>query len=194
VYQEIAIPNNNEEEFIQIASKLGIKRLCFLYDFDKFSRHDLEIEVGFVVNHNNMHKAIQKSKFLVVKSSDKDRFFIESNKIKLIYGFEELQKKDYLHQRASGLNHILCELTKKNKVAIGFCYSMLLSKKPSASSILIGRMMQNIALCQKYKVKTIIGSFSDKPFDLRAPHDVISLFAMLGMDGKKIKESLTLHL
>ena len=189
MYQEIAIPNNNEEEFIQIASKLGIKRLCFLYDFDKFSRHDLEIEVGFVVNHNNMHKAIQKSKFLVVKSSDKDRFFIESNKIKLIYGFEELQKKDYLHQRASGLNHILCEIARKNDVAVGFSYSSLFNKNSQLTSLLMGRMTQNIALCKKYKVRTVIGSFSSNPFEMRAPHDIKSFFTMLGMEQKVARNS-----
>ena len=41
-------------------------------------------------------------------------------------------------------------------------------------------MMQNIALCQKYKVKTMIGSFSEKPFDLRASHDVMGIFKLLG--------------
>ena len=45
-------------------------------------------------------------------------------------------------------------------------------------------------LCQKYKVKIVIGSFSEKPYELRASHDIASLFAMLGMDNKKIKESL----
>jgi len=55
---------------------------------------------------------------------------------------------------------------------------------------MISFVMQNIALCQKYKVKTVIGSFSEKPFDMRAPHDVESLFFLLGMDGRRIKESL----
>jgi RNase P/RNase MRP subunit p30 len=55
-------------------------------------------------------------------------------------------------------------------------------------------MMQNISLCQKYKVRTAIGSFAEYPFHLRAPHDIISLFIMLGMDTKKIKESLNLDL
>ena len=135
---------------------------------------------------------MQQSKLLVAKSSDKDRFFIESKKIKLIYGFEEIYKKDYMHQRASGLNHIICELASKNNVAIGFSYSSLFNKNSADTPLLIGRMMQNITLCQKYKVKTIIGSFSEKPYDMRAPHDVISLFTMLGMESKKIKESLNL--
>lgn len=198
--RDIAIAKNNEVEFVEITQRLGIKKLYFLYDFDEYNaeklqkklenlnHHSVSIETGFIVNQKNISKAAQHSKLLVAKSSDKDRFFIESKKVKLIYGFEETGKKDYLHQRASGLNHILCELASKNNVAVGFSYSRLFKDAPSAA--LIGRIMQNIGLCRKYKVKTVIGSFSEKPYELRAPHDIMSLFAMLGMNAKNAKESL----
>lgn len=194
---EIVVPKNNEVEFIEISLKLGIRKILFLYNFDYYTNSiqkkleslkenkNINVENGFIVNQKNLNQAFKVSKLLVVKSSDKDRFFIESKKIKLVYGFEEVQKKDYLHQRASGLNHIICELANKNNVVIGFSYSSLFGKSREESSRLMGRMMQNISLCKKYKVKIITGSFSEKPFDLRAPHDVISLFAMLGMDIKK---------
>lgn len=201
---DIVLPKDNEIEFIEIASKLGIKKLYLLYDFDEYDEDEnkkklnlienkkINFEIGFIVNQKNINKAFQLSKLLVAKSSGNDRFFIESKKIRLLYGFEEVPKKDYLHQRASGLNHILCELARENDVAVGFSYSSLFNNKnTSITPTVIGRMMQNIALCQKYKVKTIIGSFSEMPFDLRSQYDVTSLFTMLGMDGKKIKESLT---
>ena len=136
---EIVTPNNNEAEFVEIASKLGIKKLYFLYDFDEYNKEktkekleliknhqNTNIKIGFIVNQKNINKASQQSKLLFAKSSDKDRFFIESKKIRLIYGVEKSYKKDYLHQRASGLNHTICELAKKNNVAIGFSYSSLL--------------------------------------------------------------------
>ena len=119
---------------------------------------------------------------------------IESKKIKLIYGFEGVNRKDFLHQRASGLNHTLCELAKKNNIIIGFSYSSLINKSSQDSSLLIGRMMQNISLCRKYKVKTIIGSFSEKPYEMRSPHDIINLFKLFGMDGRGAKESVSYHL
>ena len=199
---DIVIPKNNEAEFIELASKLGFKKITFLYEFDDFSKEnkknqmhiknkDMRIGIGFIANPKNISNALGHSKLIVAKSSDKDRIFIESRKIKLIYGFEELQKKDYLHQRASGLNHIECRLAKKNNVSIGFSYSSLLSKN---NSLLIGRMIQNISLCQKYKVKTIIGSFSSKPYEMRAPHDIISLFTMFGMNGKIVRDSISYDL
>lgn len=194
--EDIAIPNGNEAEFAEIASRLGYKKMCFLYDFDGYdiekeakklehirTKQNMPIEIGFIVNQRNMDKASKHSRLLVAKSSDKDRMLVESKKIRMIYGFEDAQKRDYLHQRASGLNHILCDLAKKNEVAIGFSYSSLLGKDKIRSSILIGRMMQNIRLCQKFKVKLIIGSFSNNPYCMRAPHDVTALFKLLGINS-----------
>lgn len=195
MFREIVMPKNNENEFIEIASKLGIKKLHLLYDFDEYiiknqkisslkENKNISIETGFVVNQKNLNKAVKFSKLLAVKSSDNDRFFIESKKIKLIYGLEESNKKDYMHQRASGLNHILCEIAKKNNVAIVFSYSSLFNENKSMSSILIGRMMQNIQLCKKYKCNVVIASFAENPFHLRAHHDIKSLFYLLGfVDG-----------
>mgnify|MGYP001576068348 FL=1 len=201
--RDIAIPRNNEAEFLELASKLAMKKLCFLYDFDKCNQEEIQkkidlitnhksitVETGFMVNQKNINKASKQSKLLIVKSSSMDRIFIESKKINLIYGFDEIQSKDYLYQRGSGLNHIICELAKKNNVAIGFSYSSLFNKNTRLISLLMGRMMQNISLCQKYKVKTIIGSFSENPYDLRSFYDITSLFTMFGMDSKNIKDSL----
>ena len=202
MFSDIVMPKNNEAEFIEVAAKLGIKKLYFLYDFDGYNEEKIQLKlneiknktvgigVGFVVSRNNLDKSGKKPKFLFAKSSEKDRFFIESKKIKLIYGFEDLHKKDYLHQRASGLNHVMCELAKKNNVIVGFSYGSLLNKDSLETSLLIGRMSQNISLCRKYKVKTMIGCFSSSAFDLRAHHDVISLFKVFGMDGNIAKSSL----
>lgn len=199
---DIVLPSNNESEFIEIASRLGIKKLYFLYDFDYYDEQSsskkleqltdkkINIETGFIVNQKNLKRADNKSKVLVAKSSSNDRFFIESKKIKMIYGFEELCKKDYVSQRASGLNHVMCEMLNKNKLNVGFSYSLLFKKSSQEASILMGRMLQNIRLCQKHKVGMVAGSFSSEPFDLRAPHDVMSLLSVLGMDRKIIKESM----
>ena len=200
---DLVIPRNNETEFVEIAAKLGIKKFYFLYDFDEYNEgkiqkkfdtlnhHNINIEIGFIVNQKNLSKAFKASRLLAVKSSDHDRFFIESKKIKVIYGFGEVSKKDSMHQKSSGLNHIICELAMKNNITVGFSYSSLFNKNLAVSSLLIGRIIQNISLCQKYKVKTIIGSFSEKPFDLRASHDIMSLFAMIGMHQKEVNNSLT---
>ena len=199
MFRDIVIPNNNEKEFAEMASRLGYKRLYFLYDFNEYKdeiqkvleRLGIDFEVWFIVNKKNIGNASKKSKLLVAKSSADDRSLIESKKVRLIYGFEEIKRKDYLHQRASGLNHILCDIASINNVVAGFSYSSLLNKNLQLSSVLIGRMIQNISLCQKYKVKMIVGSFSSNPYEMRAPHDLASLFGILGMSGDKIKKAFT---
>lgn len=187
---DIVIPKNNEAEFIEVAAKLNIKKLCFLYEFDDYNEEKIQkkpdytenkkinIEIGFLITQKNINKAAKISRFLVAKSSEKDRFFIESKKVKIIYGFEESGKRDFMHQRASGLNHILCELAAKNHVVIGFSYRSIINNKNPA--VTMGRMMQNIGLCRKYKASQIIASFSSNPFELRQPHDILSLFRLLG--------------
>ncbi|MEK6947019.1 MAG: hypothetical protein AABX32_05430, partial [Nanoarchaeota archaeon] len=132
---DIVIPQNNETEFADVASKLGIKKLYFLYEPNNFDetkinkklesikeKFNLNFEIGILVKGQDANKIKIKSKLTAAKSSDKDRFYIESKKVKMIYGFEELGRKDYLHQRASGLNHIMCELASKNNIFIGFSY------------------------------------------------------------------------
>ena len=201
MHSDIAIPQNNEAEFAEIASKLGIKKLYFLYEPNNFDeqkinrklesikeKFNLNFETGIIVKNTDPNKT--NSKLTAAKSSDKDRFLIESKKVRMIYGLEELGRKDYLHQRASGLNHIMCELARKNKVSIGFSYSSILNNELN-SPVIIGRMSQNIKLCRKYKVKTIIGSFASNPFSLRAPHDVSSLFKIFGMDERNVKNSFS---
>ncbi len=191
---DIVLPKNSEAEFIEIAAKLGIKKLYFLYDFDDYNEEKIQrklesienkkinIEIGFLVNQKNLNKAAKSSGFLVAKSSDKDRLLIESKKMKIIYGFEESMKRDYIHQRGSGLNHILCELANRNMVSVGFSYSSLVNNKNAA--MLLGRMIQNLSLCRKYKVNTTIASFSSNPFELRAHHDVASMFKLFGAETK----------
>lgn len=202
MFTDIAIPKNNESEFVEIAARLGIKKLYFLYSPDEYGEDEIQkklnsinakinLQAGLIASPKNLSKDLRQPKLIAAKSSDKDRLFIESKKIELIYGFEESRKRDYLHQRASGLNHSLCGLAEKNGVAVGFSYSSLFNQNSQIAALLMGRMMQNIALCQKYNVKTAIGSFSGEPFKLRSPHDVKSLFAMLGMDSKKINESMS---
>lgn len=192
MFSDIVVPDGNEAEFAEVASKLGCKKIIFLYNFDGYNEKKAQklelirknfnmlIETAIIVSQGNMNKASKLSTMLVAKSSDSDRFFIESGKIRIIYGFEDLQRKDHMHQRASGLNHILCDLARKNNVSIGFSYGSLLSKNKISAAILMGRMMQNLRLCQKFKAKTAIGLFSSNPYSMRAFHDVQSLFRTLG--------------
>jgi RNase P/RNase MRP subunit p30 len=204
---DIVIPNNNEEEFITIAEKLGIKELMFLYPYENYIKlkdninkkkeiegknKKIKIHYGILADLKNIQKINNKLKdkkdFVVMKCSNANREVIEKPKANLVFALEEYGWKDYMHQRASGLNQILCRLANKNKVAIGYSISSLLDSKDK--SVILGRIIQNIMLCRKFKVKTVIASFTSNPYQMRSPHDLISLFTMLGMHEKEAKDSL----
>jgi len=199
MFADFVFPDGNEEKFIEIAIKLGISKLYFIYDSEDKKKNNIKnsefgrnkhinIRIGFIPNKKTSN--LEKSELMIAKSSDNDRFLIESGKLNLIYGFEQATRKDFMSQKASGLNHIICEAANKNKVAIGFSYSSIINEPGFKKSVILGRMMQNIMLCRKYKVRALIGSFHSNPYMLRSPHDLISLFSTLGMDKKKSISSL----
>src|SRR3989344_8620338 len=115
--KDIVFPQNNETDFLEIAGRLGIKKLYFAYDFNDFFNKNIQkklesienkktgFEPIFSVNNKNFGKAAKQSGIIIAKSSDNDKMMIENKKIKIIYGFEEMQRKEFIHQRASGLNH-----------------------------------------------------------------------------------------
>tara|TARA_Y100000310_G_scaffold299743_1_gene334842 strand:+ start:275 stop:670 length:396 start_codon:yes stop_codon:yes gene_type:complete len=129
---------------------------------------------------------------IVIKSSSQDRDVMESGKADIIFSVEESARKDFMHQRGSGINHIMCKLMHKNNIALGFSLDSILNSKNK--HVILGRIQQNIKLCRKYKVKMVIASFTPNPFEMRSPHDLISLFLKLGMTQKEIRILYTIFI
>ena len=109
---DIVIPNNNEEEFIAIAHKLGYKTLHFLYNYDDYHSKKknfadvpgIKIVNGILADSKKLKKIKNKmedSVFVAAKSSDKDMEIMEGSLANLIFSFEENQRRDFIHQRAS---------------------------------------------------------------------------------------------
>jgi len=195
--KDIVLPNNNEKKFIEIAGKLGYNELIFLYDYNEFLKKQnnkfdgkIKIKLGILSDPRNIYNLKNKFKnvLITIKSSENDREIIEKSKADLVFSLESTGKKDFMHQRGSGLNQVMCKLAKENNVAIGFSFSSILNS--SKKYEILGRISQNIRLCRKYKVKTAIASFASKPYEMRAPRDLISLFVVLGMTMKEAQDSI----
>jgi|TARA_Y100000310_G_scaffold194021_1_gene193999 RNase P/RNase MRP subunit p30 len=186
---DIAIPKNNEEDFVAIAEKLGYKGLCFLYNYNdylnkqkNFETKKIKIYRGVLAENKNINKIKSKPKnekvFVVVRSSSDDRKIMEGSKAHMIFSFEDNIKRDFIHQRASGLNHILCKLANENNIIMGFSLSSILNTENK--HVILGRIVQNIKMCRKFKVKTAIASFAKNPYEMKSTHDISSLFYILG--------------
>jgi RNase P/RNase MRP subunit p30 len=188
---DIVIPNNNEQEFIDIAERLGYRSLLFLYNEHEtkiIETSNLKIYSGILADTRNVFKIKDKS-FIAVRSSQKNRDIIEKSKANLLFGLEEYSKKDFMHQRGSGLDHVMSKLAHDKKVRIAFSLGLIFNSENKHT--ILGRMMQNIRLCRKYKVKTSIASFARSPYEMKSPKDIGILFRILGMAENEVKDSLT---
>ena len=110
---------------------------------------------------------------------------LEKKHIDILLNPHQGREKDHLHFRNSGLNHVLCALANKNNISIATsldqCYTALD----------LGKIMQNIMLCRKYKLPFLFLSLAKTPYELRNPRDVISLGKVLGMSSQDAKLSVT---
>lgn len=126
-------------------------------------------------------------KILVVQGGDDivNREAVSSSNVDVLLDPHLGKRYDAMHYRDSGLNHVLCALAKEHNVAIGFSFSAVLHAYNRAK--LLGRMMQNIRLCRKYKVRMVIGSFAKNNDDIRNVKDMQAFFKVLGMMGKDVQ-------
>lgn len=182
------MPYKNERDFIVMAKKLGFKELIFLYiNKNMFYKDKSEIKITNALITDE--KKVQKDFNTFVKSPKDARFVFEKARPVCVFDLE-LQKKDFMHQRGSGFNHVMAKFANNNNIHVGFSFSTILNASKLQSARIIGRIKQNIKLCRKYKVKTVIASFANNPIDMRAPKDLISFFTTLGMHPKEAKDSI----
>jgi len=115
---------------------------------------------------------------------------LQQGHLDILMNPELTMKKDHLHWRASGLNQVLLALAQKRDVAIGFGLRPLLQVDDAQRAVLLGRMMQNVRLCRKYKVRMVLCSFAKDLFGLRSASDVQSFGRVLGMTGAEAQQAL----
>lgn len=141
-------------------------------------------------NVNEVKKMGTSSKIVIVKNSNEDinRATLENRNVDILLGSELIFAKDFVHFRASGLNQVLCNLAKKNDIAIGFSFSDLINSQKK--EVLLGRMMQNVLLCRKYKLKIVIGSFALKENEIKNKSELMSFGKVICMNGAEIKQAL----
>lgn len=141
---------------------------------------------GFNLGFDTVHVS---PKLKIVKGGDDklNRKILEDKKTDILLD-PEPKKWDKLHHRNSGLNQVLCKLAAQHDIAIGFSFrSILFSNNRGA---LMGKIMQNIRLCLKYKVKIIFGSFAEEKFEMRSAEDLLGFLDCLGMAPGDAKKAL----
>ncbi len=125
-------------------------------------------------------------KIIFGSSDEVNRNAVES-KIDILMSPEKKRSKDFMKSRNSGLNQVLCKLASKNNVAIGFNFNEILLSRDFEKIDLLGRMMFNVKLCNKYKVKMIVCNSIKNHEEIRSESDLKSFARILGMKTFSIK-------
>jgi ribonuclease P/MRP protein subunit RPP1 len=156
---------------------------------DEFLKDTLIIKAKTKSELNKLvSRSYGKYKFLAVQGSDDEvnRAAVEDKRVDLLLNPEIERKRDFSDWRNSGLNDVLCRFAAENNVAIGIDLATLPSEKFALAERL-GRIMQNIRLCRKFRAKMLIFS-SEK--EINDP-DLMSISSALGMSTEQAKNSLT---
>ncbi len=147
-----------------------------------------------MINTTNLNQALKEiqqlkkeNKPVIVQAQDEkfNRKIFENPNVDIITNLEIHKRKDYMKQRDSGLNEILCKLAKQNNIKIGINLQLIKSLTPYQKSIILGRIKQNIKLCKKTKTPIII--LNKKKF---TKQDIISFFLTLGASTKQAKQAV----
>jgi len=165
------------EEIKQLSLNLGFTSCLFL---------DTDFVLISEKNPNQLSKKIKEAKNngkkVIVKPQTEEllRFVLEKTSADLIFGQELINLKDSVHFRKGGLDQILCRIAREKDKLIGFSFTDILIAEPNQRSQLMGRMMVNIKLCQKYKVPIFFSNFSSEIWQMRSNHDLGAFWQILG--------------
>ncbi len=143
-------------------------------------------------NINEARKQIQKlkkqdSKQLIIvqaQSPEFNRKIFENPEVDIITDLEIHNRKDYLKQRDSGLNEILCKLATKNNIKIGINLQQLTKLEKKQKAIVLSRIIQNIKLCKRTKTDIIVF-----PKDKYSKQEITSFLLSLKASTNQAKQA-----
>lgn len=127
-------------------------------------------------------KKLKSEKKEIIYSSEDDelnRKVIEKLSVDILL-INLKNRKDFQKQRNSGFNQVIAKTMKKSKIILGINLDELIEEtNPKRKSEILGRIKQNIKICNKNKVK--MKFICQKEKNQRNVYDLKSLGLMLGM-------------
>jgi RNase P/RNase MRP subunit p30 len=204
MFADIVFPKGNEEEFIRLAKRLSIPGLCIAYPYNRKENPKLMIEkirklqekteiklfFGLLARRPETREARKLADLVIVKSTPENREVLEERQVDMVFGLEDNPKPDPMHYRYSSLNQVLCSIAAENRTILSFPFRMCLIAEPERRAVLFGRISQNIRMCRKYNVNTVIASFAEEPYEMRNPDDLYGLGMALGMTPGQAKAAV----
>jgi RNase P/RNase MRP subunit p30 len=147
-------------------------------------------------NWDKARKEIDKAsasggkKPVVIQGQDIEfnRLSLENKKVSALI-LRHKGQKDRLKERGSSLNQVLCKIASETDKAVLIDFKELLDSNGRERALILGRLIQNIMLLQKYNVKTGIINKSG-----RDDYGLFSLLLALGSSTKFAQNTVNFKL
>jgi hypothetical protein len=176
---DVVIPNNNEQQLIDRAIKLGYSELVLLTrDINyKYENSLFKIRKAYLLkNTSELQRARKMFDFVFAIA---ERGFFEQE-VDFIIKAELSDRRDSFHYRSTSLNQVHAKLTKEKDSCIVFNFDILLNSDNRTRQLLLGRMFQNAALVKKYRLKSAVFTLASTPEGMRSRTILDALGNVLG--------------
>jgi hypothetical protein len=177
----------NEKEFLVMLNKIGQDNVCVADSGIKKPLHDNK--KGIEIIHIPFAKGCSDLGLVRLKDFKDVRRFVSSFSRKIVFGFENLPRKDSVVQRSSGMNRIICKEMNKRNNLYGLCLRDILSSKDSA--VLLGRVVQNLYLCNKYGVGYVVFTLASSPYGLAGEKEIRSFMETISPNQGFAKQGVS---
>ncbi len=152
----------------QTMSLPGLK-LVSIDDYKDIIHNNPYENIGILFEPKNTDFGILKKFDCIIIGTSKDekiiRKLVEHKKIYGIVDIESDKGPDHTHYRRSNMNQVIAKIIKENNKTYFINFSSILHSKNKAK--LLGRIQQNVILCNKYKCKIKVNNFSKNKTDYR---------------------------
>ncbi len=194
-FADVCFPDKNEKDFIEAARALGTRHLLLAYAKKPDNINEIMeqgksagVNVYFASLANEKSGKPWRALLKVCVCPQNAENAIKKFRPDVIAGLEEAAKRDYIHHRGSGLNQVVAATAKKHNAIMCLDFSSILRARGEKQGRIIGRMLQNIRLCEKSGTKVGFASFARKPMELRPAHDMLSFFRAMGASPSTLKK------
>lgn len=130
-------------------------------------------------------KLRKEGKQIEILSQDDEfnRKALEIKGLSMLVINEDLNQKDYMKQRNSGLNEVLASICAEKNIKIGVQIEEIIKKNDAEQAKSLARLAQNIMLCKKANCRLVFtGNIKDKLA-------LQSLFLSLGASTKQAEQA-----
>ena len=160
-------------EDIQLFNKQTMRlpglKLVSIDDYKDIIHNNPDENIGILFEPKTTDFGILKKFDCIIIGRSKDekiiRKLVEHKKIYGIVDIESDKGPDHTHYRRSNMNQVIAKLIKENNKTYFINFSSILHAKNKAK--LLGRIQQNVILCNKYKCKIKVHNFSKNKIDYR---------------------------